>query len=504
MLRIYTKRWFVFFLLAFSVLLFAGCVDTIEEKVVIIKGDITLTVSEQTSLVANYDNIEWTSSDPSIASVIDGIVSAVKVGEVTIRGTLLSDFTVFDEINIKVVDKLVIEVPVEPEPPIVVDVKLGIDLIDKHLDFFEGKRVGLITNPTGINSEYVSTIDVLNDKVNLVALFSPEHGIRGNLQAGAHIGTYNDEKTGLPVYSLYGSSNKPTEEMLAGIDVLCIDLQDAGARFYTFIYTMAYAMEACAEYGKEFVVFDRPNPIGGEEYEGNILELEYRSFIGYYPIVQRHGMTMAELAILFNVEYEIGCSLKIIEMEGWDRASYYDELDLPWVIPSPNFPSIETAVLYPGTCIFEGTNISEGRGTTIPFQVIGAPYIDAEKYTKALNNLNLPGVIFRPAYFTPTFSKHQNILCNGVQVHVTDRDIFKAVKTGWAMLDIARKMYPADFAINNASSNKNMINLNTGTNYISQEIYTLEHQFVILEQDTATFGAIRENYLIYPYKNKLY
>lgn len=475
-------------------------IDLPESNSVIIKGIVNIAVNDQTSLITNYNNLQWTTSDASIATVHEGVVSALKQGEVIIRATLLSDNTKFDEIKIRV---FAIPICPDPEIPIIEDinVKLGIDLIDEHLDFFEGKRVGLITNPTGINSNYISTIDVLNDKINLVALFSPEHGIRGNLQAGAHIGTYIDEKTGLPVYSLYGSTNKPTKEMLDGIDVLCIDLQDAGARFYTFIYTMAYAMEACAENNKEFVVFDRPNPIGGKEYEGNILELEYRSFIGYYPLLQRHGMTIAELAILFNEEYEIGCSLKTIKMEGWKREMYYDDTDLPWVIPSPNFPSMETAVLYPGTCIFEGTNLSEGRGTTIPFQVIGAPYIDAELYAKALNDLNLPGVIFRPAYFTPTFSKHQNVLCNGVQVHVTKRQEFKAVKTGWAMLEVVRKMYPETFSINNESSNKNMINLNTGTNYISKGLYSLEQQFSILQQDTAIFGAIRENYLLYPANN---
>ena len=191
------------------------------------------------------------------------------------------------------------------------------------------------------------------------------------------------------------------------IDILCIDLQDAGARFYTYIYTMAYAMEASEEYDKEFVVFDRPNPAGGEKFEGNILEEEYKSFVGNYPIVQRHGMTIGELAKMFNEEFGIGCKLTVIEMTGWKRSMYFDETNLPWVIPSPNFPSQNTALVYPGTCIFEGTNLSEGRGTTIPFEVIGAPYIDAIEYANALNELGLKGVKFRPAHFTPTFSKHK-------------------------------------------------------------------------------------------------
>jgi len=378
-----------------------------------------------------------------------------------------------------------------------VEVKLGIDNIDDHLEIFEGKRVGLITNPTGINSEYESTIDILFEKVNLVSLFAPEHGIRGDKQAGVPSQTTTDEVTGLPVYSLYGQTQKPTKAMMDTIDILCIDLQDAGARFYTYIYTMAYAMEACKEYDKEFVVFDRPNPAGGEKFEGNILEEEYKSFVGNYPIVQRHGMTIGELAKMFNEEFGIGCKLTVIEMTGWKRSMYFDETNLPWVIPSPNFPSQNTALVYPGTCIFEGTNLSEGRGTTIPFEVIGAPYIDAIEYANALNELGLKGVKFRPAHFTPTFSKHANVLCHGVQVHVTDRDKFEPVKTGWAMLDVVRNLYPEDFQILNVNNNRNMLNLLTGTNFITQDLYTLEEQFEIIEEDTAIFGEIREKYLIY-------
>jgi len=372
-----------------------------------------------------------------------------------------------------------------------VKVKFGIDNIDNHLDYFEGKRVGLITNPTGINSNYESTIDILFEKVNLVALFSPEHGIRGNLQAGESLGTYIDEITNLPVYSLYGNTKKPTKAMMDQLDVLCIDLQDAGARFYTYIYTMAYAMEACKEYDKEFVVFDRPNPAGGKIYEGNILRLEYRSFIGYYPIIQRHGMTIGELALFFNKEYDINCKLKVIEMEGWKRDMYYDDTNLPWVIPSPNFPSINTALVYPGTCIFEGTNLSEGRGTTIPFEIIGAPWINAYEWADALNELDLPGVKFRPAYFTPTFSKHQGKLCGGVQVHVTDRESFRSVKTAFAMLDVVRNMYPEHFGTNSS------LNLLNGDNFLEEDKYSLEEQFLIIDNDTETFGEIRKNYLLY-------
>lgn len=377
--------------------------------------------------------------------------------------------------------------------------KLGIDLIDKHLEFFKGKRVGLITNPTGINSEFKSTIDVLKEKVNLVALFSPEHGVRGNIQAGEKLSTYIDEKTNVPVYSLYGETRKPTEEMLKDIDVLCIDIQDGGSRFYTYIYTMAYSMMACKEHNKTFVVFDRPNPANGIDYEGNILDLKYRSFVGYYPIVQRHGMTIAELAYLFNNEYEIGCDLKLILMEGWDRSMYYDDTKLLWVMPSPNFPTPLTAIVYNATCIFEGTNISEGRGTTAPFQIVGAPFINPDDFATKLNSFKLDGVYFRPMYFTPTFSKHQGKLCGGVEVHVLDKKKFKPVKTGWTMLEVVRMMYEKDFEVLKpyVEGKPCMLEYNTGTNYIKDRLYTLEEQYKILEEDTKKFGKTREKYLLY-------
>ncbi|MDY0064127.1 MAG: DUF1343 domain-containing protein [Bacilli bacterium] len=485
-----------FLLLGFGIFL-GGCSSPATVDELIIRGDFTIYVGDEVSLVTNKNNVSWETSDATVAMVQNGVVTGLRVGTVTITASLIADSTIWDEVQVEVKAKTTTQPPVEP--PVIgdVDVKLGIDLIDDYLDFFAGKRVGLITNPTGINSDYESTIDVLFEKVNLVALFAPEHGIRGNLQAGAYIPSYTDEKTGLPVYSLYGSTKAPTPQMLENLDVLCIDIQDAGARFYTYIYTMAYAMEACAENDKEFVVFDRPNPIGGAEYEGNILNLTYRSFIGYYPILQRHGMTIAELAMLFNEEYGINCELTTILMDGWDRNLYYDDTDLPWVVPSPNFPTNETAVVYPGTCIFEGTNVSEGRGTTIPFEVIGAPFMDAEAYAAALNEMNLPGVIFRPAYFTPTFNKYTGEVCNGVQVHVTNRYTFKAVKTGWTMFELARTMYPSDLKITNATSSTNMVNLNTGANYITNDTYTLEQQYQILLQDTATFGLIREDYLLY-------
>lgn len=379
------------------------------------------------------------------------------------------------------------------------NIKLGIDCIDNYLDLFKGKRVGLITNPTGINSDFVSSINILKEKTNLVALYSPEHGVRGNIQAGEKMDSYVDEESGVMVHSLYGNTKKPTKEMMDEIDVMCIDIQDAGSRFYTFIYTMAYAMIACKEENKTFVVFDRPNPAGCHIYEGNILDLKYRSFIGYYPIVQRHGLTMGEIAKLFNEEYEIGCDLKIILMEGYERDMYYEDTNKLWVMPSPNFPSPATAIPYNATCIFEGTNISEGRGTTIPFEVVGAPFIDPVAYAKKLNDLGLEGVYFRPLYYTPTFAKFAKEMCGGVQVHILDREKFPAVKTGWAMLDVVREMYPNDFKVTKpyVEGRPCMLEFNTGCDFIIEKKKTLKEQFEVIDRDTKEFGKIREKYLLY-------
>lgn len=377
--------------------------------------------------------------------------------------------------------------------------KLGIDNIEKYLKLFAGKRVGLITNPSGITSDYVSSIEVLKKNTNLVALFSAEHGVRGDLQAGVKLDTYIDEVYQIPVYSLYGDTRKPTKEMLDQIDILCIDMQDGGSRFYTYIYTMAYSMIACSEQGKEFVVFDRPNPINGTDVDGNILDLEFRSFIGYYPIVQRHGLTMGELATLFNDEFEIKCKLTVVPMDGWDRRKFMDEINIPWVMPSPNFPTVNTGILYNALCIFEGTNISEGRGTTIPFEVAGAPFINAEELARKMNELKLPGVVFRPTYFTPTFSKHSGVLCGGVQVHVTIRSRILPVHVGWALLHTIREMYPNDFKVNPPykEGGKRMLELNTGCDYIVNQTYTLEQQIEILKKDTRTFIQKRAKYLMY-------
>ena len=374
---------------------------------------------------------------------------------------------------------------------------LGIDLIDENINIFKGKKVGLITNATGINSNYESTIDILFKKVNLTSLFAPEHGIRGANPAGGTVTDETDPVTNLPVYSLYGSTSTPTAAMLENVDLMCIDIQDVGARFYTYIYTMANAMKACKQYNKEFVVFDRPNPVSGSVVEGTVLDTTYSSFIGMYPIVQRHGMTIGEIAKYFNEAQNINCNLTVIKMKNWNRDMYFDECDVPWVLPSPNMPTLDTATVYTGTCLFEGTNLSEGRGTTRPFELIGAPWIDAIELANALNNLNLKGVFFRPASFTPTTSKFNGQQCFGVQVHVTDRTIFESVKTGYAMLETIRTMYPDNFQVLNASSQRCTLNLLTGCDYITKHTYTLDQQFKLIEKGSEEFSETRKPYLLY-------
>jgi uncharacterized protein YbbC (DUF1343 family) len=327
--------------------------------------------------------------------------------------------------------------------------ELGIEvLLDDQKELIEGKRVGLITNPTGVDQELNSIVDLLHNdpEVELTALYGPEHGVRGSAQAGEYVEFYTDEKTGLPVYSLYGATKKPTPEMLENVDVLLFDIQDVGTRFYTYIYTMAYAMEAAKENDIPFIVLDRPNPLGGTEVEGPVLETPYKSFVGNYEIPLRHGMTVGELAKLFNEEFGIGADLTVVKMKGWKRDMYYDETGLQFVMPSPNMPTLDTALVYPGAALIEGTNVSEGRGTTKPFELIGAPFINADNLAQQLNSLNLKGVSFRAASFTPSISKHAGKLSHGIQIHITDRDEFEPVKTGLHIVKSIHDLYPEDFA----------------------------------------------------------
>jgi uncharacterized protein YbbC (DUF1343 family) len=257
---------------------------------------------------------------------------------------------------------------------------------------------------------------------------------------------YRDPDTGLPVHSLYSETRRPTEAMLQDIDLLVFDLQDAGARLYTFIQTMAYCMEACAACGKRMIVVDRPNPINGRDLEGDLLDPAYRSFVGLFPVPMRHGMTAGELALLYNAECGSGCDLEVVPMDGWKRSMWYDQTGLPWIQPSPNLPTIDSAVVYPGTVLVEGTMLSEGRGTTRPFEYIGAPYIRPSHLASKLNTLGLPGVTFRPVYFEPTFQKWHGAMCGGVQLHVSDREIYESYLSGIMLISTVRSLYPDSFA----------------------------------------------------------
>lgn len=377
-------------------------------------------------------------------------------------------------------------------------VRLGIDNIEQYLPFFAGKRVGLITNQTGINSQYQSSIDVLKEKTNLTALYSPEHGIRGNVTAGKGVDASRDPKTGLPVYSLYGATKKPTPEMLQDVDVLVFDIQDVGARFYTYIYTMAYAMQSCAEQGKTFVVLDRPNPVGGEIVEGGTLKPGYESFIGMYPIPIRHGMTVGELAGLFNHEYGIGCDLKVVPMTGWKRSMFFAQTGVPWVMTSPNMPTEDTAVVYSGTGMFGGTNVSEGVGTTRPFEFVGAPWLDALQLAEHMNNLKLPGVIFRPASFTPQYSKQQGKVCAGVQIHVTDKKAYRAVKTGVYLMAAIKELSGDEFHFGRPGElGDESIDLAVGEDSLRRGTSTPEELMRRWDQEAEAFKQMAKKYYLY-------
>lgn len=327
-------------------------------------------------------------------------------------------------------------------------VKHGIDvLLSSNCEQLSGLNYGLVTNPTGVNGELLPTWELLREshKGRLVALFGPEHGWSGSVQDELAIESSIDSSTGLRIYSLYGDGlRKPTKEMLEGLDALVFDIQDVGVRFYTYISTMYHCLTACAEHGLKFIVLDRPNPLGGIVVEGMVLDPKFQSFLGIAPIPIRHGMTVGELALMFNET--IGANLEVVAMEGWRRAYWYDQTGLLWVMPSPNIPTLETVALYPGTCLIEGTNLSEGRGTTRPFEIFGAPWLNGRRSAQALNALKLPGVRFRACSFTPTYGKHYNEFCEGVQVHITDRDLLKPVLVGLEVLSHLCHEYPVQFA----------------------------------------------------------
>ncbi len=317
-------------------------------------------------------------------------------------------------------------------------VRLGLERLldgpDRKL--IAGQRIGLVCNPASIDSRIVHASDRLaSGDWTLTALFGPQHGFRSDLQENMIESPHaEDVNRRVPVYSLYSETREPTAEMLADVDVLVIDLQDVGTRIYTYIYTMANCLRAARTHGVRVVVCDRPNPINGEDIEGATLDPAYASFVGQFPIPMRHGLTIGEAARLFNDHFGLNAAVDVVPMDGWRRSMYYDETQLPWVLPSPNIPTLETAIVYPGAVLFEGTRVSEGRGTTRPFEIIGAPWIDGERFAEALNRRHLPGVYFRPVLFEPTFHKHAQQPCGGAQIHVTDRRAFRAMRVAVEML----------------------------------------------------------------------
>jgi uncharacterized protein YbbC (DUF1343 family) len=329
-----------------------------------------------------------------------------------------------------------------------VTVRLGSDeLLDSGA--LRGQRVGVVCNAASIDSQFRHVVDRIAaaEGVTLAAIFGPQHGFRADLQDNMIESPHaEDARRHVPVYSLYSETREPTAAMLGDLDVLVIDLQDVGTRVYTFAYTMANCLRAAARHGVRVIVCDRPNPIGGDAVEGPILQPEYASFVGQFPIPLRHGLTMGELARLFNEQFGIGAPLEVVPMRGWRRSMYWDETGLPWVMPSPNMPTLETALVYPGMVLFEGTELSEGRGTTRPFEIVGAPWIDGERLADTMNERGLPGAHVRPVVFEPTFQKHAGRTCGGCQVHVTDRRAFRPVFTAVALLAACRHQAPGRFA----------------------------------------------------------
>jgi uncharacterized protein YbbC (DUF1343 family) len=331
-------------------------------------------------------------------------------------------------------------------------VRTGLErLLDDPKRWLGKARVGLVANPTTVDRGLIHAVDLMHahPDIDLRMLFGPEHGIRGAAQDMIQVGDGSDPVTGLPEVSLYGTtfaSLSPTTEHLARIDVLVFDVQDVGARYYTYAATMALCMGAAAKAGVKVVVLDRPNPIGGLQIEGGGLQPGLENFCGLYPVPQRHAMSVGELARLYNTSFGIGCELEVVACEGWRRAAYYDECGLPWVMPSPNMPTLDTAIVYPGTCLIEGTNLSEGRGTTRPFELLGAPFVDARRLASQLERYDLPGVRFRACVIEPTFHKFARQRCGAVQLHVTDRRAFNAYCTGLAVLVAVRNLWPDSFA----------------------------------------------------------
>jgi uncharacterized protein YbbC (DUF1343 family) len=385
---------------------------------------------------------------------------------------------------------------------------LGLEkLLCERKSLLRGARVGLVCNQASVDHSLRHAADLFQaqEDINLTALFGPQHGIRGDVQDNMVETAHTmDRATGLPVYSLYSETREPTEEMLENVDVLVFDMQDVGCRIYTFIYTLANCMRAAQKYGKKVIACDRPNPINGVAVAGTVLDPSFASFVGQFPLPTRHGMTVCELAQMFREHFGISCELETVLMEGWSRELWMDETDAPWVIPSPNMPVPETTIVFPGTVHLEGTQMSEGRGTTRPFELIGAPYIEAEEYARQLNGIGFAGVYFRACGFQPTFQKHAGQTCGGVQLHVTGREEFEPVSAGVATVKVAHGMYGEHFRWKEPPYeyvyDKNPFDVIAGTSALREAIErddSLESIVASWEAPLSEFKLARERFLYY-------
>ena len=373
------------------------------------------------------------------------------------------------------------------------------------LDAVKGLRAGAILNPTSVTEDLRHLADVLHERKVVAALFGPEHGVRGDIQYLEKVADARDPRTGVPEYSLYGkdfASLTPRDEHLRGLDALIFDVQDVGSRYYTYLATMGLAMRAAAKHKLRFLVLDRPNPIGGIAVEGGVIHPGFESFVGLWPVCARHGLTGGEYARFINEA--IGCDLRVIPMQGWRRDLYFEETRLPWVMPSPNMPTPQTALVYPGMCLLEGTNLSEGRGTTRPFELVGAPWLDPQRLADDLAREGFEGVAFRPCSFAPTWDKHKGQRCHGVQIHVAYPRGLDAIKLGVAAIVHARAQDPAKFRWRTERyefvEDKPAIDLLTGSAAFrtkAEEGASVSQLCALWEADRAAFARERERFLLY-------
>ena len=387
-------------------------------------------------------------------------------------------------------------------------VRVGLDVLEKGWPrALKGARVGLVVHPASVDRHMRHAAEVFAEsrKFSLKALFGPQHGIRGETQDNmVEWEGFTDGKTGLPVYSLYGRTRRPVPAMLKDVDVLAIDMQDVGSRYYTFIWTMDLCMAACQDMGKSLIVLDRPNPLGGLMTEGTVLDAAFTSFVGLRPLPVRHGMTIAEIGNYLKNAFYPSLDFHAIPMIDWKRDMWFDDTGLRWIMPSPNMPTLDSAIVYPGMCLLEGTALSEGRGTTRPFEIFGAPFINPDVLVGRLKGFRLPGVVFRPLYFQPTFQKHGGKLCGGAQIHVLNRRKFRPFKTGVAILTAIHDLYPKDFSWKQPpyeyEDKKMPIDILAGTNRLREEVENgerLDRMEQWWQDECSDFGRVRKKYLLY-------